>query len=107
MSEWESKGLSNEKFWPSYTSLSPKLQWNKYRLRLGFQGSCLKQEDTSPITPNNVVNLFIVFELDKSPQDLDTDVILGGCLFLCIKLTKNADPDKHSYIGYGMGFDTP
>ena len=24
----------------------------------------------------------------------------------CIKLTKNADPDKYSYSGYGIGFDT-
>ena len=42
VSEWESKGLSNEKFKPPYTankSLSPKLLWNKSRLRLKFEGS--------------------------------------------------------------------
>ena len=26
-------------------------------------------------------------------------------MFGSIKLTKNADPDKHSYSGYGIGFD--
>ena len=44
--EWESKGLSNEKFKPPYTankSLSPKLLRNKSRLRLRFERSCLKQ----------------------------------------------------------------
>ena len=67
ISEWESKGLSNEKIKPFYTVnkiLSPKLQWNKSRLRLRFEGSCLKQEDTTPFTPSNVVNLFIVYKLD-------------------------------------------
>ena len=29
-----------------------------------------------------------------------------GCLFGGVKLTKNADSDKYSYSGYGIGFDT-
>ena len=65
VSEWESKGLSNEIFTPPYTankSLSPKLIWNESRIR--FKGSCLKQEDKAPFTPKNVVNIFIVYELD-------------------------------------------
>ena len=67
VSEWESKGLSNEKFTPPYTvdkSLSPKLIWNNSRIKLKFEGSYLKQEDKAPFTSNNVVNLFIVYELD-------------------------------------------
>ena len=64
ISEWESRGLSNKKFRPPYTInkiLSPKLQLNKYKLRLRFEGSCLKQEDTTPFTPKDIVNLFIVY----------------------------------------------
>ena len=38
---------------------------SKPRLRLRIEGSCLKQEDKTPVTPNNVVNLFIVCELDR------------------------------------------
>ena len=48
ISEWASKGLSNEKFTLPYTankSLSPKLIWNKSRIRLKFEGTCLKQGD--------------------------------------------------------------
>ena len=26
-------------------------------------------------------------------------------MFGAVKLTKNADPDKHKYSGYGIGFD--
>ena len=68
ISGWESKGFSNENDFPlkpPYTankSRSPKLLWDKSRLTLRFEGSSLKQEDTVPFTPNNVVNLFIVFE---------------------------------------------
>ena len=45
--------------------LFPKLQWNEYKIRLRFEGSCLKQEDTIIVTPNNLVNLFTVYELDS------------------------------------------
>ena len=65
--------MSNEKFRLAYTTnkiLSLKLQWNKYKLRLRFEGSCLKQEHATP-----VVNLFIVYELDSWPRDLDTDLL--------------------------------
>ena len=97
ISEWESRGLSNEKFRPPYTTyriLSPKLKWNKYKIRLWFEGRCLKQEDTTPITPSNIVNLFIVYELDSWASDLNTNFTLSGCLFGGVKLTKTADPDK-------------
>ena len=52
-----------------------------------------------------LLNLFIVYELDSWPSDLNTNFTLGSCLFGCAKLTKNTDPDKYSYNGYGVGFD--
>ena len=86
-SEWESKELSNEKFTCpciANVSVSPKRVWmNNTKIRLKFKGSCLKQEDTAPFTPNNVVNLFIVYELDSWSSDLDTDFSLVGCLEIC------------------------
>ena len=33
------------------------------------------------------------------------DFTLKDCLFGAVKLTKNADPDKYSYSGYGIGLD--
>ena len=54
ISEWESQGLSNEKFKPLHTankSLSPKLLWYNSRIKLKFNGSCLKQEDQAAYTP--------------------------------------------------------
>ena len=108
ISEWESKKLSNEKFKPLYIvnkSLSPKLLWNNSKVRLRFGGSCLKQEDKAPFTPNNVANLFIVYELGRWSRDLNTDFTRRVFLLGPVKLTKNADPDKYVYTGYGIGFD--
>ena len=87
-------------------SVTPKLIWNNSRIRLKFEGSCLKQEDKTPFPPNNVVNLFIVYELDTGSRDLNTDFALKDCLFGSVKLTKNADPDKYKYSSCGTGFDS-
>ena len=90
--------MLNKKFRPNYTTnqiLSPKLQWNKY-----------KQEEATPITPNNMLNSFIVYELDTWSQDLNTDFTLKGCLFGSVKVIKNDDTDKYSYSGYGVEFDS-
>ena len=110
ISRWESKGLSNEKFQSLFTTnkiLSQKLVWmNNSRRVLRLEGSCLKQEDTTPFAPSNVASLLIAYELDSWPSNLRTDFTLGGCIFGCVRLTKNADPDKYSYSGYGIGFDT-
>ena len=53
-----------------------------------------------------MVNFFIIYKLDSWPRNFDTDFTLGGCLFGGVKLTKNFDPDKYSYSGYGIGFYT-
>ena len=37
-------------------------------------------------------------------KDLNTDFALGNCFFGVVKQTKNADPDKYKYSGYGIGF---
>ena len=47
---------------------------NNSRLRLKFKENCLKQEDKAPFTRNNVVNLFIVYELDTWSRELNTDL---------------------------------
>ena len=64
---------------------------NNSRLRLEFEGSFLKQEDKAAFTPNNVVNLFIVKELDTWSKDLKAEFTLKNCLFGNFKITKNAD----------------
>ena len=108
MSEWESKRWSNKKFRPPYTRnefFSLNLQWNKYGIKSRLERSPLKKEDTTPLTPNNTVNLCIIYELDLWPSDLSNEFTLDGCLFGCFELKKNYGPDKCSYSGYGIGFN--
>ena len=49
--------------------------------------------------------LYISYTLDPWSRDLNTDFTLGNCLFGTAKLTKNPDPNKYEYSGYGIGFD--
>ena len=93
---WKSKGLSNEMIKPPTTAnynLSPKLNWHNSKIREEFKGRCLKK-DKVIFTPNNVVNLFILYDLNKWSQDLNANFNLKGCLLEAVKLTKNADPCK-------------
>ena len=53
----------------------------------------------------NIVNLYIVNELDLWSEDLDADFNLKIYLFRTVTLTKIADPNKYSYSWYGIGAD--
>ena len=92
---WQSEGLANEKMrtpTTSNNSLSPKLKWHNSKMRVEFKGSFLNKVT---FTTSIVVNLFIV-----------TNFIIKDCLFGAVKLTKNSDPDKYSYSGFDIGFDS-
>ena len=101
--------MSNEKIKHPVTAdkcLSPKLAWiSESRIRLRFTGSCLRQEFPT-YTVNSVVNLFVVYELDRWSQDFNAKFTLKDCLFVGVKLTKNDNSNKYSYSGYGIGFDS-
>ena len=52
----------------------------------------------------NVVNLFIILWIRYVVNDLYSDFTVGNSLFGAVKLTKDFDPDKYGYSGYGNGF---
>ena len=68
--------------------------WNKSIMRLIFEESCLEQEDKGPFTLKDVVNLFIVYELDRCSRNLNTYFTLKDCFFGAVKQSKNANPDE-------------
>ena len=72
------------------------------KTRLEFRGSCLKQ-DKSTFNHGKIVNIYIVYELDKTY--VKTHPTLINCLFGAVSMTKNADIDKNKYSGYGIRFD--
>ena len=46
-----------------------------------------------------------MYKLDTWSRDLNMEFTLDECLFVAVKLTKNANPDKYRYSGYGIEYD--
>ena len=101
---WQSKGLSNENIDPPTTSLSPSINYVGTKIRVKFNGSCLKQSNKLTYTHKAIVNIYIFNELGASTSHND-DPTLKNCLFGAVTLTKNTDIDKYKYSGYGIGID--
>ena len=51
------------------------------------------------------MNIYIVYEINFWLYTKDANFTLGNSFFGAFKLTKNNDPDKSFYSGYGSGFD--
>ena len=101
---WQSKGLSTENIDPPTATLSPSINYVDNKIRVKFNGSCLKQSKTLTYTHGKVVNIYIIYELGASSSNVN-DPTLKKCLFGAVSLTKNADIDKYGHSGYGIGFD--
>ena len=52
------------------------------------------------------MNLYISCILNPWLRNLNTIFTLNNSLFGSVELTKNADPNKYKYSGYGIGFDS-
>ena len=70
--------------------------------KIEFREICLKQNKIASINHGKIVNIYVVYELDK--LYVQTNPKLINCLFGVVNLTKNADIDKYKYSGYGIGF---
>ena len=77
---WQSKGLSTENIDPPTTSLSPSINYVGNKIRVKFNGSCLKQSNKLTYTHKTIVNIYIVYELGASTSN-DNDPTLKNCLF--------------------------
>ena len=106
ISEWKSKGLSDGSIKTASTSgnsLSPLIDYIDNKIRLKFNGDCLKQPKLT-YSYRTIVNIYIVYELGAS-SSVNDDPTLKRSLFGTVKWTKNNDIDKYWYSGYGIGFD--
>ena len=52
-----------------------------------------------------MVNIYIVYEINKKDNTVISDPTLENCLFGAVTLTKHVNIDKYGYSGYGIGFD--
>ena len=103
---WKSKGLSDEginSIKTSNYSVIPYLDYYGNKIKVKFNGICLKQ-DKITYTHGKIVNIYIVYEISKSINISDYPT-LENCLFGAVSLTGNTGIDKYRYSGYGIGFD--
>ena len=66
----------------------PRLRWmSNSRIRVQFKESCLKQNNIR-LTPKNVVNLFIIYELDTWSRYLKTLFYAVKLPLLCMRVLR-------------------
>ena len=82
---WQSEGLSNENIDPPTTSLCPSVNYVGNKIRVKFNGSCLKQSNNLTCTHKIIVNIYIVYELGASTSR-NNDHTLKNCLFGAVTL---------------------
>ena len=88
----KSKGLSKEKINSITASnywVTPKLSYYGSKIRVQFNGSCLKHDKTT-YNHGKIVNIYIAFKISKN-YDISSYLILKNCLFGAVSLTKNVD----------------
>ena len=102
----KSKGLSDEEInsvTASNYRITPELGYYVSKIRVKFNGSCLKQ-DKITYTGGKIVNMYIVYEISKN-YNISSYPTLENCLFGAVTLIKNNDFDQYKYSGYGTGLD--
>ena len=62
------------------------------------------QQDIIAI-PNNVINIYCVYELHPIDFSRNNEFAIQNALFGAIEITKNANTSKYKYKGYGICFD--
>ena len=97
ISEWKSKGLSDEVIKPPDNSLAPTVKYTDKRMHVKFNESCLNQ-DKITFNHGKTVNIYIAYDLKSNLNNFDPT--LQNCLFGAIKLSRNNDIDKYKYSGY-------
>ena len=84
-------------------SITSELSEYGSKIRVKFNGSCLKQDKITYIH-GTIVNIYTAYEISNS-FSISSHPTLENCLFGAVRLTKNADIDEYKYSGYGIGFD--
>ena len=84
-------------------NVAPDIKDTNGQLYVSLNGNYFIQD---PITiPNNVINIYCVYQLDPISSSRNTDYTIQNALFGAMKITKNTDSSKNNYKGYSICFD--
>ena len=83
--------------------MSPNIKNDGKGLHVFFSGNYFVQDIIA--VPNNVINIYGVYELDPIDFSRNNKFTIQNALFGAIKITKNANTSKYKYKGYGICFD--
>ena len=93
---WKSKGLSDEKINSIKTAdygLNPYLDfYDINKLRVKFNGYCLKQDHPTLLFHEEIINFYIVYEITDN-SNVSSYPVLENCLFGIVKLTEIMELD--------------
>ena len=84
--------------------LSPNIKNDSKGLHVFFNGGNYLDQDIIAI-PNDVINIYCVYELDPIDFSRNNEFTIQNGLFGAIEITKNANTSKYKYKGYGICFD--
>ena len=77
---------------------------NDGRMYVYLSGNHFQQNKV--IIPNNVINIYYVYEIQPISSSRDTSFTIQNALFGAMQITKDAtDNSKNNYKGYGICFD--
>ena len=87
----------------SITSVTTDLNHYGSKVKVEFNGSCLKK-DKIKYTHGTIVNMYIVYEISKN-INISSYPTFENILSGTVSLIKNVDIDEYKYSGYDTGFD--
>ena len=83
--------------------IAPNIKTDDKGLHVFFNGNYFVQDIIA--IPNNVINIYCVYELDPIDLSINNEFTIQNALFGAIEITKNANTLKYKYKGYGICFD--
>ena len=104
--EWKSKNIydpSNKNVLNSVQNIKlipPNIKNDVKGLHDFFSGNYFQQDIIA--IPNNVINIYCVYELDPIDFSRNNEFTIQNALFGAIEITKNATTSKYKYKGYGI-----
>ena len=85
------------------TLTAPNIKIDGKVLHVFFSGNYFVQDIIA--IPNNVINIYCVYELDPTDFSRNNEFTIQNASFGDIEITKKANTSKYKYKGYGICFD--